>query len=157
MSEGREQTEARARRWTRGAARRLPLHREEGQALLEFALVLLPLCLILFGAIEFGRAWNAKNDTIHLANVAARYAATNQLTSANCTKLRNEASGDGLQTPTITGPGSGGVSGGNPVTISVTVPFSSVVPLISTILNVSSLAGTATMQLEATLYSGTCY
>jgi len=51
---------------------------ERGVALVEFALVLPILLLILFGVIEFGKAFTMWIDETHLANAAARYAAVNK-------------------------------------------------------------------------------
>jgi Flp pilus assembly protein TadG len=160
VTERGELVEMRRRRAMSAAARGLMLRREDGQAMLEFALVLLPLCLILFGAVEFGRAWNNKNDVVHIANEAARYAAVNQLTNANCTKLKTEATGDipNLQPADVTiSTPTAPAGNGTPVTIDVSVPFHSFVPLIASILNISSLKGSATMQFEGSAYSGTCY
>src|SRR6266536_3564927 len=63
---------ARLRRYGRGH-----LVREDGVALIEFALVLPLLLLLVLGVIDFGKAFNYKNDETHLANQAARYAAVN--------------------------------------------------------------------------------
>jgi Flp pilus assembly protein TadG len=51
---------------------------ERGTALVEFALVAIPLFLILFGIIDFGRALNYYNDMTQLAGQGARFAAVNQ-------------------------------------------------------------------------------
>src|SRR5437868_458087 len=53
-------------------------NREEGQALVEFALVLPVLLVILFGTLDFGKAYNYWIDETHLASEGARYAAVNQ-------------------------------------------------------------------------------
>jgi len=50
----------------------------EGVAVVEFALVAIPLCLILFGILDFGRALNYYNDVTQLAGQGARAAAVNQ-------------------------------------------------------------------------------
>lgn len=51
-------------------------HRDErGTALVEFALVALPLFLILFGIIDFARALNYYNDLTQIAGQGARAAA----------------------------------------------------------------------------------
>jgi len=50
---------------------------EDGQALVEFALVLPVLLLVVMGVLWFGRAFNYSTDETHLTNVAARYAAVN--------------------------------------------------------------------------------
>jgi Flp pilus assembly protein TadG len=51
---------------------------ERGTALVEFALVSLPLFLVVFGIIDFGRAMNYYNDLTQLAGQGARAAAVNQ-------------------------------------------------------------------------------
>jgi hypothetical protein len=51
---------------------------EDGQALVEFALILPILLLVLFGIIQFGLALNSANDQTHLANEVARYAIVNE-------------------------------------------------------------------------------
>jgi Flp pilus assembly protein TadG len=51
---------------------------QRGTAVVEFALVALPLFLILFGIIDFGRALNYYNDMTQLAGQGARFAAVSQ-------------------------------------------------------------------------------
>jgi Flp pilus assembly protein TadG len=55
-----------------------PIHREDGQALVEFALVLPVLLTILIGVISLGKAFNYWNDATHLSAEGARYAAVNR-------------------------------------------------------------------------------
>jgi Flp pilus assembly protein TadG len=151
-----------ARTWAgefRQALRRM--RGEGGQALVEFAIVLLPLLLVLFGAIEFGRAWNTKNMAVHLANEAARMAAVNQVicTGTSPVGLRNEAASDGLPASTTITITTGQVSPQQPVTATVTVPFSSSIPLIGSIFSaagLTSLTGTATMRTEIAYAGGSC-
>src|SRR2546430_1746957 len=57
---------------------RVRLRRDDGQALLEFALILPIFLLGLFGITQFGLALNSANDQTHIANEVARYAAVNQ-------------------------------------------------------------------------------
>ena len=59
-------------RGTRPAARRT----ESGSALVEFAIVLLPLCIILFGIITYGVDLSFKQSMTQAADEAARAAAT---------------------------------------------------------------------------------
>jgi Flp pilus assembly protein TadG len=49
--------------------------RRPGQALVEFALVLVMLLLLMLGIVQFGRAWNLKQVLDDAAGVAARRAA----------------------------------------------------------------------------------
>lgn len=121
---------------------------------MEFALVAIPLLLILFGSVEFGRAWNNKNDVVHIANEAVRMAAVDQV---DCGVLSTDVTSSGLPgatTITITG---GNV--GDAATATVTAPFSSSLPFISTILDavgLTELSGTATMRLEQAYDGGAC-
>ena len=55
------------------------LRRDEGGvALVEFALVLPLLLVLLFGMLDFGRAFNYWIDSTHLANEGARWAVVNK-------------------------------------------------------------------------------
>jgi Flp pilus assembly protein TadG len=54
------------------------LRREQrGTAVVEFALIAIPLFLIVFGILDFGRALNYYNDVTQLAGQGARAAAVN--------------------------------------------------------------------------------
>ena len=53
---------------------------EEGQTLVEFALILPILLVLVVGIFDFGSAFNSKNNLNFLANTAARYAEVNQCT-----------------------------------------------------------------------------
>lgn len=101
---------ARRRRHGRGQ-----LVREEGVALIEFALVLPLLLLLVVGIVDFGKAFNYKNDETHLANQAARYASVNACTACAGTVLntwiRTQADSNELQDP------------GPPPKLSVTIAF----------------------------------
>ncbi len=56
------------------------LRREErGQNLVELALVLPVVLLLVFGVIDFARAFNYKDQTTQIANEAARWVIVNQL------------------------------------------------------------------------------
>jgi Flp pilus assembly protein TadG len=142
------------RRFRKFLGRRLPLHRENGQALIEFALVLVPLLIIIFGAIEFGIAWNRKNDAVHLANEAVRMAIAKNF---NCASLQSEANSNGIQ-----GAGqvdfSGGLTLGSTMTATVSgIPLVDVVPLL--VPGVPSTVGaSAQMRIEQNLTAlpGTC-
>jgi hypothetical protein len=53
---------------------------DSGQAIVEFALILPILIMLVLGAVDFGRAFNYKNDMTAMANTAARFAEVNQCT-----------------------------------------------------------------------------
>ena len=54
------------------------LNREDGQALVEFALVAPLLLIILLGILSFGKAFNYWNDANQLSAEGARFAAVNR-------------------------------------------------------------------------------
>src|ERR671922_2025050 len=51
---------------------------ETGAAIVEFALVVPVIVLLLFGMLDFGKAFNYWIDETHLANQASRFAAVNR-------------------------------------------------------------------------------
>jgi len=53
------------------------LKAEQGQTLVEFALILPILLVLVIGIFDFGSAFNSKNDLNFLANTAARFAEVN--------------------------------------------------------------------------------
>jgi Flp pilus assembly pilin Flp len=54
------------------------LKSEQGQTMVEFALVLPIFLVLMIGIFDFGSAFNSKNDLNFLANTAARFAEVNQ-------------------------------------------------------------------------------
>jgi len=139
-------------------ARRLPLRREDGQGIVEFALVIPFLIVILLFFIDAGRAWNAKDTVVHLSNEAVRYAAVNNLVAGGtCAQLEAEAAADGLPAPSggtpwiqvDTSAGSGQV--GDPVTVRFSTGFNWFVNgflPISWFNGISNPSATSTMRLE---------
>jgi Flp pilus assembly protein TadG len=143
------------------------LHNESGAALVEFALVLPMLLLLLFGLLDFGKAFNYWLDETHLANTAARWAAVNTnpgsgslqsytLSQADTAELRAGGSST-VPSPAsvcITFPvnSATGTSGqvGDPVRVQVSVRYNWL-PFIGSKLTTSfvQLTGSATMRLEA--------
>ena len=149
------------------------LRDESGVALVEFALVLPILLVILFGVLDFGKAFNYWIDETHLSNTGARWAVVNKNPSggsvslqqyirqqANTAELRNGGTasiGSGLQV-CITFP-AGTSNVGDPVRVQVSTTYNWI-PFLGDRINVAStpLRGTATMRLEArpTNYSAGC-
>jgi len=90
--------------------------RERGQALVEFAIVLQLILLIVLGIVDFGLAYNYKNDQTSLANQALRYAEVNSCpvcggqpletyipTTADSPELQSGSSGSlGIEPPGVT-------------------------------------------------------
>lgn len=148
-----------------------PLSDEKGTSLVEFALVLPVLMLVLFGLLDFAKAFNYWNDQTHLAAEGARWAVVNSnpgggqslqqylQQQADTSELR------GLATVCISFP-SGTSNVGDPVTVTVKSRYTWL-PFVSSKAGLSpttTITGSATMRLEAppTAYSpgsggtGTC-
>lgn len=145
------------------------LRREDGQALVEFALVLPLLLIILLGILDFAKAFDYWNTETHMAEQGARLAAVSggSTYSGKCAdgsassgglagyiqcqaatnELRNGASGAFGATKaavTICSPtGSGAV--GQPVRVSVATTYTWL-PLLN--LSPVTIKGSATMRLE---------
>lgn len=133
--------------------------REDGQALVEFALVLPVLLLVVMGILWFGRALNYTQDETRLTNVAARYASVDQVppdagTQTLAEWLRSHADTAGLRSGTgdVEGPPKvcveypDGTEVGDPVQITMSATFKWL-PLLK--VGVSSpISGAATMRLE---------
>jgi len=134
--------------------------RESGQATVEFALILIPLLLLVVGIIQFGIALNYWLDMQRIANQGARWAAVNNWPpdcprgSTTCAspntlqeKLKREILTRGLSSSTVIKvcfpDGSKGT--GHPVKISLQSPFTfRAIMQLGTI----NLGANATMRLE---------
>ncbi len=135
--------------------RRLSLGSEDGQAVVELALILPVVLLILFGVLDFGRAINDKNTANHLANLGARFAAVGTIPSGSaslCQYIDSTAAPSDLKSQlgvVVTEPS---VTVGSPVTVKVTNNYHWLKFLKSTlgISATSAVAGEATMRLENT-------
>lgn len=146
------------------------IHREDGQALVEFALVLPVLMLILCGVLYFGKALNYWNDATHISAEGARYAAVNnkpypadpaslqaQLQAQSDTpELRNGGTAD-VASPSrvcIDFP-NGTARRGDPVRVAMTFTYHWI-PLLN--LADTNVTSTAVMRLETlpTNYAAGC-
>jgi Flp pilus assembly protein TadG len=78
--------------------KRLSLHKEDGQALVELALAIPLLLFIVFAIIDFGLAINQYNDATNLANLGARAAAVASSTSTNPTCVNGTTTSSDLGT-----------------------------------------------------------
>jgi hypothetical protein len=148
------------------ATRRLRQDPESGQATTEFALILLPLMLLVSGIIWFGIGLNYWLDMQRLANQGARWAVVNSWPTcprSSATTLAPHPS-DGCTTTlqryiacqpvaaalkpstTVSFPsGTSATKRGDPVKVSLTTPFR-FVPIVN--LGTVTLQATATMRLE---------
>jgi hypothetical protein len=156
--------------------RRAPIFRslarsESGVALVEFALVLPILLVLLFGMLDFGKAFNYWIDETHLANEGARWAVVNKnpgsgtlqqyiQQQADTPELRNGGTSSvpsPLQVCISFPDGSGEV--GDPVHVAVSATYNWL-PFLGSRLGIASttITGSSTMRLEAepTNYSAGC-
>ena len=140
---------------------RLRFTDERGASLVEFALVLPLLLLLLFGLLDFGKAFNYWNDETHLAAEGARWAVVNsnpggsQSLQQYIQQQADSAELRGLATVCVSFPNNPdtGSSGqvGDPVTVTVRSRYSWL-PFVSSRAGLSpttTIQGTATMRLEA--------
>lgn len=138
---------------------RIHQNSEDGQALVEFALVLPALLLVVMGILWFGRALNYTQDETRLTNVAARYAAVNQVppnasgrsfeewlrSEADSEELR-KGTGDVEGTPKVCVEYPDGTGVGNPVKVTMIATFKWL-PLLKVGVS-SNITGSATMRIE---------
>jgi hypothetical protein len=133
---------------------------ENGQAMVEFALVLPLLLLVVMGILWFGRALNYTQDETRLTNVAARYAAVDQVPPGTASSLgvwlRSQADSEELKSGTGDVEGkpevcvkypSGGRGVGQPVEVSMKATFKWL-PLLKLGVPSSTITGSATMRIE---------
>ena len=117
-----------------------------GQALVEFAIILPLLMLLVFGIIEFGRFLYLKNSVTNAAREGARLAAVTKPYDA-ATVTNYVISLPDMNNATVTAPAT--ASFGNPVVVIVSKPFRSVVPdIIPQFKNLTSIRASATMRYE---------
>ena len=134
---------------------------ESGQATVEFALILLPLLLLVAGIIQFGIALNFWLDEQRIANQGARWAVVNcgPQAAVVCNPsleayLEAQPLSQGNNADvTICYEAMNGVSGGNPavavgdpVTVKLALPFT-FVPIVN--IGTLDLRASATMRMEA--------
>lgn len=145
---------------------------EDGVALVEFALILPVLVLLLFGMLDFGKAFNYWIDQTHLANEGARWAVVNKNPSTSGTLqqyIRQQANTQELRnggTPSIPDPlqvcidfPSGTSNVGDPVRVTVSSTYRWLGVVASRIsVTQTGISGSSTMRLEArpTSYGAGC-
>jgi Flp pilus assembly pilin Flp len=143
---------------------------ERGVALVEFALVAPLLFLLLFGMLDFGRAFNYWIDSTHLANEGARWAVVNKnpgsgslqefiQEQADTGELRNGGSASVPDPLRVCISFPNGSVVGEPVHVEASVTFHWL-PFISNRIGVlaTTVTGSSTMRLEAvpTNYAAGC-
>ncbi|MEI6207934.1 MAG: TadE/TadG family type IV pilus assembly protein [Desulfuromonadales bacterium] len=125
---------------------------EKGQALVEFALILPLLLLLLFGIIEFGRAFFQKNMTINAAREGARFAVVQTTWDVGKIKLAatNPIVPESLKigSTVLVVPQSRPASGG-PVKVTVNTTFRTLFPKwLVPLQNYTNISASATMRYE---------
>ena len=124
-----------------------------GQALVEFALVLPLLMLVLFGIVEFGRAWNAKQVLTDAAREGARLAVvgdpTITLTSQVDARVKEKIARGGFDTTqvTVAYPDGFKTGTGNITSVEVSMPYRFVV--IQRLANLVTNNGVITLRTTA--------
>jgi Flp pilus assembly protein TadG len=137
---------------------------EEGVALVEFALILPVLALLLFGMLDFGKAFNYWIDETHLANEGARWAAVNRNPASSGTLqeyIKSQATTAELRnggTPSVPNPlqvciafpaGTSNVGDPVRVTLETTYRWLGIITNQVPGLTQTTIRGQATMRLEA--------
>jgi Flp pilus assembly protein TadG len=142
------------------------LRHEDGQALVELAIVIPFVLLLLFGIIDFGLALNTKNSDTNLANLAARQVSvigtganpkcngTTETTLANWVTCMAPATG--ATSPSVCVADTAGATpsstyaAGDPIEVRVTSSFGWVKLLTGQVSSLkSTIGGSATMRMEA--------
>jgi Flp pilus assembly protein TadG len=146
---------------------------EEGVALVEFALLLPVLALLLFGMLDFGKAFNYWIDETHLANEGARWAVVNRNPSssgtlqqfikdqATTTELRDGGTSsvpDAVQVCIEFPDGTSNVGDPVRVTLETTYRWLGIITSQVPSLTQTTIRGQSTMRLEAqpTNYGAGC-
>ncbi len=118
---------------------------EKGAAAVEFALVLPILVLLVFGIVEFGRAYNAYLSVTHAAREGARLAAVGKYDKATVVKRAFPLKEPALIVPVApTYPQ--GVGAGKPVEVPIAYDFTLNLPFLGK--NPIQLKSTGIMRLE---------
>lgn len=125
-------------------------HGEHGASAVEFALVLLPLLMIVFGIIDYGRAFYVQVNLESATREIARQSAVNGDAAAIASAQAQITDLAGLSslsasTPSWALPTCSTV--GQSMTTTVTIPFSMAFPLLP---GPSSLSAATTMRCERT-------
>jgi len=136
-------------------ASRAPHSGEAGQAIVELALVLPLVVMLIFGALDVGRLFNAQIVITEAAREGARVAAvecalgTTSCTTDVNTRVQSALTGLDLTQSSVTlSPGP--YVSGSPVTVQVDYSISFITPIIGALIPGSpfTLSGATTMRLE---------
>jgi Flp pilus assembly protein TadG len=115
--------------------------RDHGAAAVEFALVVPLLLLLVFGLVDFGRAYNAKITLAQAAREGARLVALGQ---ANVVS-RTQSAASPLTPVTVTAPGSCPAGSDAVVTVAYQFTFLTPVGTIATLFGASGIGAPVAM------------
>lgn len=123
------------------------IKQQQGQSLVEFALLVPMLVVILFGTVEFGRLWMTMNVLTGAAREGARVAAVTAPNTAQVqTAVNNVLTGANITGATVT---VAGPNAANSVTVTVRINYrvltGTIIPGMSSTLQ---LTRTASMRWE---------
>jgi Flp pilus assembly protein TadG len=154
--------------------RRSPYSSEAGASLVEFVLVLPLLLTLLFGMIDFGKAFNYWIDETHLANEGARWAVVDNNPGGGTLQeyIQQQADTPELRqggTASVPSPleicisfptnASSGTAGevGDPVHVTASATYNWL-PFLGLSVTETTITGSSTMRLEAvpTAYTAGC-
>jgi Flp pilus assembly protein TadG len=111
---------------------------EKGQSLVEFALVLPVLLLLLFGIVDFGRAFHAYLTIDHVGRDAARTASIGKIDDASIvtTAKNNIMSVSGINSVDVTvSPSKASRTSGDEVTITIkNAKFTLLTPILGSLV-----------------------
>jgi Flp pilus assembly protein TadG len=126
------------------------LNGSEGQALIEFALILPLFLLLLFGMIDFGRAYSASVTLTNAAREGARYGVIQPTnTSGIISRVQTTAGPYNDSNLGVTPSCSPSCSSGNDVIVQTTYQFSFITPLAAIANFVSGGALPSTLSLKS--------
>jgi len=124
------------------------LQEEKGQSMVEFALVAILLLLLVFGIMEFGRAWFRADLLKNAANIGARTCAVTKDNAKALAAAQAAIPNYNVAITTIEVPDCNPLPSVSQVTVTVTEQFQTVVPSLLKISNSITLRRTATYRLE---------
>lgn len=116
---------------------------ERGAALVEMAIILPVLLLLVFGLVEFARAFNTKAVVTHASREGVRVLAITRDAGEAATAARDASV---PLDPALVGVSSTGCTPGEPTSVTVTYPFEWLMPMIG--------SGTLTISTTAVMRCG---
>ncbi|WP_312468866.1 pilus assembly protein [Neobacillus sp.] len=120
---------------------------ENGQSLVEFALVLPLLVMLLFGIVDFGRALHAYLTIDHAGREAARAASIGKDNAAVKVIAKNQGTSIGLKEDWVNvSPASR--TPGTDISITITYPFNFITPVLGPLVKSIDLKNKTVMRVE---------